>query len=65
MIEFFWSSFQITRLNTRHTPKQGNQIPHDTEHLFNCSANPTDLTIYDLWNNPKEVIDFLDVDEDE
>ena len=42
-----------------------NQIPHDTEHLFNCSANPTDLTLYDLWNEPKEVIGFLDVDEDE
>ena len=41
-----------------------NQVPHDTEHLFNCSANPTDLTLYDLWNNPKDVIDFLGVDED-
>ena len=36
--------------------------PHSVEHLFNCSAHPTQLTVQDLWVNPVEVADFLNVD---
>ncbi|KAH7711307.1 hypothetical protein AAVH_21390 [Aphelenchoides avenae] len=28
--------------------------PHDTAHLFNCPAHPTDLKAIDLWNKPVE-----------
>ncbi|KAH7711067.1 putative reverse transcriptase - house mosquito [Aphelenchoides avenae] len=28
--------------------------PHDTAHLFNCPAHPTDLKPIDLWNKPAE-----------
>ena len=33
--------------------------PHTTQHLFECTAAPTTLTVRDLWSNPKEVTDFL------
>jgi len=36
--------------------------PHSVEHLFNCSAHPTQLTVQDLWDNPAEVADFLKLD---
>jgi len=36
--------------------------PHSVEHLFNCSAHPTQLTVQDLWDNPAEVADFLNLD---
>jgi len=36
--------------------------PHSVEHLFNCSAHPTQLTVQDLWDNPVEVADFLNLD---
>ena len=29
--------------------------PHAVEHLFNCSAHPTQLTVQDLCDNPAEV----------
>ena len=32
--------------------------PHSVEHLFNCSAHPTQLTVQDLWDNPAEVADL-------
>jgi len=35
---------------------------HSVEHLFNCSAHPTQLTVQDLWDNPAEVADFLNLD---
>ena len=35
---------------------------HSLEHLFNCSAHPTQLTVQDLWDNPAEVADFLNLD---
>ena len=39
--------------------------PHDTAHLFSCSANPTELTVTDLWTKPKEAAEFLKLDEDD
>ena len=36
--------------------------PHPVEHLFNCSAHPTQLTVQDLWDNPAEAADFLNLD---
>jgi len=36
--------------------------PYSVEHLFNCSAHPTQLTVQDLWDNPAEVADFLNLD---
>ena len=37
---------------------------HTTQHLFNCNSNPTDLTIIDLWENPKNVADFFKLEEE-
>ena len=33
--------------------------PHDTRHLFTCTELPTDLTLIDLWANPRGVGDLL------
>ena len=40
---------------------------HTTDHLFNCPANPTNLTARDLWTAPLEVARFLNLatDDDE
>jgi len=35
---------------------------HSVEHLFNCSVHPTPVTVQDLWDNPAEVADFLNLD---
>ncbi|KAI5726007.1 hypothetical protein M8J77_022717 [Diaphorina citri] len=35
--------------------------PHDTNHLFNCPANPTSLTPFDLWTSPAKVASFLEL----
>ena len=39
----------------------------DCPHLFNCPARPTNLTTTDLWENPREVAEFLHLipEEDE
>ena len=42
-----------------------NSTPHDTAHLFSCSANPTELTVTDLWTKPKKAAEFLQLDEDD
>ena len=39
-------------------PKCGN-LPHDTNHLFNCPTDPTTLTALDLWSNPVAAATFL------
>ena len=36
-----------------------NEAPHDVNQLFNCQANPTNLTPSDLWNNPIEIYLFF------
>ena len=36
-----------------------NQSPHDTNHLFNCAADPTDLTPRILWEDPPAAAAFL------
>ena len=33
--------------------------PHTTVHLFACPADPTDLTVEDLWYKPMTVATFL------
>ena len=42
-----------------------NSTPHDTAHLFSCSANPTELTVSDLWTKPRKAAEFLQLDEDD
>ena len=39
--------------------------PHDTNHLFNCPANPTPLEALDLWTRPTEAAIFLGLEDDE
>ena len=39
-------------------PKCG-QSPHSTAHLFECPADPTDLTAWSLWDNPPAAALFL------
>lgn len=33
--------------------------PHTTQHLFVCPANPTNLTIEELWKHPTRAAEFL------
>jgi hypothetical protein len=37
--------------------------PHDTNHLFNCHANPTSLPTTSLWTHPIEASNFLGLEE--
>ena len=39
-----------------------NATPHDVPHLFNCTANPTQLNAIDLWKKPAAVAAFLNMD---
>ena len=39
--------------------------PHDTRHLFNCHADPTNLTVIDLWTRPILAAEFLGLTEDD
>ena len=39
--------------------------PHNTQHLFECSANPTNLEVRDLWRKPTEVAEFLNLESEE
>ena len=34
-------------------------LPQTTHHVFDCLSSPTNLTVYDLWRRPREVIRFL------
>ena len=43
-------------------PKCGH-TPHDTNHLFNCPDNPTNLQVTDLWTRPLLAKNFLNLDE--
>ena len=36
--------------------------PHNTEHLFNWSENPTELEANDLWTKPDKAAEFLLLD---
>ena len=36
--------------------------PHNTQHLFNCAADPTDLTAESLWLQPRAASQFLGLD---
>ena len=38
------------------------QTPHNTAHLFSFPANPTNLTVESLWNEPKKTATFLNLD---
>ena len=33
--------------------------PHDVPHIFNCTENPTNLTVEDLWKAPAKVANWL------
>ena len=39
--------------------------PHDANHLFNCTSNPTTLTVENLWTKPVEVANFLKLEEND
>ena len=39
--------------------KSCNISPHTTNHLFECTAKPTQLNVTDLWNNPRDAANFL------
>ena len=39
--------------------------PHNTNHLFNCSMNPTQLQTIDLWTRPYHAANFLNIDNDD
>ena len=34
---------------------------HTTVHLFECTANPTQLEVTDLWHRPAEAASFLNL----
>ena len=36
--------------------------PHNTQHLFDCPANPTDCTPTMLWTHPVAIAAFLGLD---
>ena len=39
--------------------------PHDTAHLFNCPAKPTNLEVLSLWNEPIAAAQFLGLETSE
>ena len=39
------------------------QSPHNTNHLFSCASNPTNLTPRSLWTTPHQAANFLNLDE--
>lgn len=39
-------------------PKCGH-VPHNTQHLFSCPEDQTDLTVLDLWRKPVQTAAFL------
>ena len=47
--------------NVQNKCSDCNQTPHDTNHLFNCPAKPTQLTVRSLWDRPIETADFLNL----
>ena len=42
-----------------------NTDPHTADHLFNCTAKPTDLTVRALWDKPLDVATFLGLPHEE
>ena len=42
-----------------------NITPHDTQHLFQCAENPTNLSTVDLWTNPIQVSNFLQLEHED
>ena len=38
--------------------------PHDTNNLFNCQADPTNLPVTSLWTHPNEASNFLGPEKD-
>ena len=55
----------LARINpeeyTNSCPKCG-QSPHDSPHLFNCPADPTELSPRILWEDPPAAAIFLGLD---
>jgi len=60
MLNSFLSA--ITENNTEDKCPKCNQPSHTTNHLFNCPADPTDLTTESLWNDPLAAATFLGLD---
>ena len=38
---------------------QCSSTPHDTTHLFNCPANPSQMNVLSLWTDPVKAANFL------
>ena len=55
----FWSRIDGRTANTCPACGLG---PHDTQHLFNCTAKPTSLTPMSLWTQPVLVADFINLE---
>ena len=51
---------RINRSDTDQCPKC-NRAAHTTNHLFECTENPTQLQPSDLWTNPRQVAEFLEL----
>ena len=54
----FLNTINPTKYPSRDCPKC-NQNPHETPHLFNCPADPTNLTPRTLWEDPPAAAAFL------
>ena len=55
----------LHRINndTADTCPQCNVSPHNTRHLFNCLARPTNLQVQDLWTQPALAANYLNLDD--
>ena len=51
--------------NVNNTCPDCASSPHDANHLFNCTSNPTTLTVENLWTKPVEVANFLKLEEND
>ena len=55
----------LHRINDRNTDSPRcpdcNLTDHTTDHLFNCTVKPTNLTTIDLWNKPIKCVEFLNI----
>ena len=43
---------------------QCSATPHDTTHLFNCPANPSQMNVLSLWTDPVKAANFLNLSAD-
>ena len=61
MLNSYVSRIDPTVANTCPSCQQG---PHDTAHLFNCPAHPTQLKVDSLWTQPVAASCFLGLNDE-